>query len=199
MNNYQASIIFTEDLSSSGSKIPVGIHSNCSLVSVEKGETFYDVNFKDSEGRVNNKRLWQPKGTYPATNKDGKITETTAEALAREERENMRLIVKLLHIFLGEEGLATVSGSTYDEFMAKGAAILNQKASSKKLNLKLIYDSVGAYSTFGKFVDYVEEYVEGQAPTLSYTPWELQNRVEKKETATISREKKNDEFDSLLA
>ena len=196
-NNYKASIIFAEDLSSSGSKIPVGIHTNCSLESVEKGDTFYDINFKDSEGRVHNKRLWQPKGTYPRKDKSGNVIETPAEALAREERENMRHITKLLHIFLGEEGLQTVNASSYDEFMAKGAAILNQKANTKKLNLKLIYDSVGVYSTFGNFVDYVEEYVEGEAPTLQYTPWELQNRIEKKETATISRKK--DELDDLLA
>lgn len=195
-NQYQASIIFTEDLSSSGSKIPMGIHTNCSLESVEKGETFYDVNFKDSENRVHNKRLWQPKGLYPRKDKDGAITETAAEALAREERENMRLIVKLLHIFLGEEGL-TVGASSYEEFMAKAAAILNQKASSKKLNLKLIYDSAGVYSTFGNFVDYVEEYVEGQEPTLHFTPWELANRMERKEVPTVSRKK--DELDDLLA
>ncbi len=198
-NTYQASIIFNEDLTKSGSKIPVGIHSAVSLESVEKGETYYDVNFKDGENRVHNKRLWQPKGTFQRKDKDGNVIETPAEALAREERENMRVIVTLLNIYLGEEGMASIGASSYDEFMAKAAGALNQKADSKKVNIKLIYDNLGAYSTFSNsgFVDYIEEYVEGQEPTLKYTKWELDNRVNQKETPTVARKK--DDFDALLA
>ncbi len=200
MSNYQASIIFKEDLSSGGHKIPVGIHANCTLESVEKGETFYDINFKDSEGHTHNKRLWQPKGAFPRKDKDGNIIETPQDALAREERENMRHFIKLLYIFLGEDGLATVSGNSYNEFMEKAAALLNQKANTKKLNLKLIYDSTGVYSEFPKTLgfgsDYMEEYVEGQEPTLTFSKWELENRVEQKATATVSRKK--DELDILL-
>lgn len=197
MSNYQASIIFKEDLSYTGGKIPVGIHTDCSLESIEKGETYWDINFKDSEGRSHNKRLWQPKGTYPRKDKDGVVIETVEEALAREERENMRHVVALLHIFIGEDALATVGANSYDEFMTKAAGILNQKAATKKLNLKLIYDSNGAYSEFGKIKpDYVEEYIEGQAPTLQYTKWELENRVERKTSPIVS--KKKDELDLLL-
>lgn len=198
MSNYQANIIFQEDLTRSA-RIPFGIHTNCKLVSVESGDGYFDINFEDSEANTHNKRLWQPKGSYPRTDKDGN-TETTAEAMLREERENMRHVVRLLHIFIGEDALAKVSGKSYEEFMSKAAGILNQKAETKRLNLKLIYDGLGVYSTFGSYPDYVEEYKEGEEPTIKYTPWELTNRTTKKEEVKSSKPKANpsNDLDDLL-
>lgn len=194
METYQANLIFDEDLSRGGNKIPVGIHSNCKLASVEAGENFYDINFEDSEGRIQNVRLWEPNGKFPRTDKNG-VTETPAQATARSERENLRHVVKLLHIFAGEESLATVSGD-YPQMMAKAAALLNKLAPTKKLNLKLIYDSLGVYSSFGKFPDYVEQHIEGEEPKLQFTPWELLNRVEPK--AQVAKEEPKGKVDSGL-
>ena len=69
---FQASIIFDEELTpKQGLKIPFGIHAACEVVSLEKGDDFVDINFRDSENKTHNKRLWSPKGNYP---KDGETT-----------------------------------------------------------------------------------------------------------------------------
>lgn len=180
--SYQANIIFEQELTpKKGNKIPFGIHTACKVTGVEVTPEYIDLNFEDSEGRYNNKRLWAPKGNYPRDIKqpDGTMhTETEAEAKTREEKSAITHIVKLLHIFLGEEKLAKISGSTYQEFMENAAKALTPAIlSSKLVNLKLIYDAEGVYAVFGNYPDYVEEYVEGQAPKLKYSKWEEDNRV----------------------
>ncbi|WP_333640713.1 hypothetical protein [Mesotoga prima] len=168
---FQASIIFDEELTpKQGLKIPFGIHAACEVVSLEKGDDFVDINFRDSENKTHNKRLWSPKGNYP---KDG---ETTAQALEREAKRSLSHIVKLMSIFLTENDIKAMPALDYDPFIDKAISMLSNKLSTKKVNLKLIYDSDGVYSTFGNFPDYIEEYVEGQEPTLQYSKWELENR-----------------------
>lgn len=181
-NVYQADLIFDQELTPKAGKIPFGIHTNCKLTGVDKVDEHYDINFEDSTGRTHHLRLFKPNGKYPKRDKITNLEiETTEEAIAREERERMRHLVKLLHIFIGKENLSKIVAKSYDQFMSKAAAILNQKKEAKKLNLKLIYDSEGVYSEFGKIPDYVEEYVEGEEPKLEYTPWELNNRCKKKD------------------
>lgn len=174
--SYQASMIFETQLEKTGTKIPFGIHTACEVTSIEKGENFVDINFKDSEGRVHNKRLWDANGNYPRRDKDGNPTETKQEAIEREETQNLAHIVKLLHIFVGEEGIAKFPALEYDDFVEKAIKVLGPKFPTKKVNLKLIYDSEGIYSVFGNFPDYIEEYVEGQEPRIKFTKWELENR-----------------------
>jgi hypothetical protein len=177
---YQAELIFNDEVAPrKGVKIPFGIHTNIKLkgVEVKKGE-YFDITFEDKEGRFNNKRLFQPNGKYPRTTKlaDGtEKTETKDESIKREEMENIRHLVKLLHIFL-EGDLKSIKADTYDAFVDKAAKALNAKVSTKTLNIKLIYDSEGRYTAFGNFPDYVEEYIDGQAPTLEFSKWELANR-----------------------
>lgn len=178
---YQAELIFNEELTPKlGAKIPFGIHSNCKVVSVEEGETenskFVDINFEDSEGRTNNKRLWQPKGSYPRED------ETQEQALVREERRNLAHLVRLAHIFMGEGRLKELSGNSYDEFVGKAVKLLNPALKDKAVNLKLTYDRDGVYSEFSNYPDYIEEHISGQEPTLQYSKWELANRCTPKET-----------------
>lgn len=180
---FQASIIFDEEVKTSTGKIPFGIHTNCSVTSLEVGDNYVDINFSDSEGRVHNKRLWAPNDKYP---RDG---ETSADALQRESRARLSHIVSLMHIFLGEDVIAKFQANTYEDFILKAVAMLNPKLKTKKVNLKLIYDADGVYSTFGNFPDYIEEYVEGVPSKLAYTTWEKKNRCTQKEQAsTISKQ-----------
>lgn len=177
MNKYQASIIFENELQpKQGLKITQGIHSNCEVTSLEKGENFVDINFKDSENRTHNKRLWEPTGNYPRKDSKTGVEETKQQAIEREEVSNMAHIVKVLHIFLGEDQLGKVGGSSYEEFVDSAIKAATPKLGSKKVNLKLIYDQDGKYSVFGNFPDYIEEYVPGQEPTLKFSKWELENR-----------------------
>lgn len=178
---YQASFIFETELTpKKGVKIPFGVHEKCKVRGIDVTDEYVDLNFEDSEGRYNNKRLWLPKGTYPKTTKlpDGSSkVETTEEARDREEKLNLAHVVKLLHIFLGKEGLSSIKAGSYHDFMQKAAKALSPDVlSSKLVNLKLIYDAEGVYAVFGNFPDYVELHIEGQAPTLKYTEYEQQNR-----------------------
>ena len=191
---YQASMIFENTVGKTGTKIPFGIHTNCEVTSVEVGENFVDINFKDSENRTHNKRLWDANGNYPRKDKDGNFTETKQQAIEREETQNLAHIVKLLHIYLGDEGISKFPALEYEEFIEKAIKVLTPKLASKKVNLKLIYDSEGMYSVFGNFPDYIEECVEGEEPRIKFTKWELENRCSYKggnESAEKSETHKN--------
>lgn len=190
---YNAADIYKDELNKGGAKIPMGIHSECDVVNIEKGENFVDINFKktveingetkETKTYVHNKRLWEPNGNYP---RDG---ETKAEALEREATRNMSHIVHIAHLFLGKDELNKISGNTYDDFMTNAIKVLTPDVLKKhKVNLKLIYDSDGIYSTFGNFPDYLELYVEGKEPELKYTKWELENRTTPKEAIRPSGE-----------
>jgi hypothetical protein len=178
--SYQADIIFEQELTpKKGAKIPFGIHSKCKVTSLDVTEEYVDINFEDSEGRYNNKRLWQPKGNYPQDIKlDGGATrkETEEEAKTREEKANISHVVKVLHIFLGSEKLKNIKGNSYLDFMQNAAKALTPSVlSSKLVNLKLIYDKEGVYAVFGNFPDYVEENTN-EEPKLSFSKWEKENR-----------------------
>lgn len=167
---FKGSTIFQNEVKPQrGIKIPFGIHTNCVVTSVVKGDNYVDINFEDSEGRSHNKRLWEPNGKYP------KQGETSDQAIERESLENLAHVVKILHIFLGENNLDAVEAKTYDGFVEKAIKLVTPKLASKKVNLKLIYDAEGIYSTFGKFPDYIEENT-GEAPKIDFTKWEKENR-----------------------
>lgn len=197
---YQASLLF-DDLSKGGTKLGVGIHSAVEVVGIEKGENYVDINFS-KDGKVMNKRLWEATGNYPRKDKDGKVLETQAQAIEREEKLNLSNIAKLMTIFLSKETVETFKASfkgdiVYDDFVTKAIVLLKPKLGTKKVNLKVIYDSDGVYPTLGNFPSgdsaYLEEHVEGQEPTLTYSKYELDNRVKPKASVV----KKDDKLDSI--
>lgn len=211
----QASIDFRNELEpKKGSRIPFGIHTKCEVVSVELKEGEYtDINFADSEGRFHNKRLWHPNGKYPQEIKqaDGRVVEETPEqAKNREAKSRLTHIGKVMDIVLGPEVTDKVIdkyikslddyASEYENVISEAIKLMKAKLPSK-VNLKLIYDSEGAFSVFGNFPDYVEKYVEGQSPTLTFSKWEKENRCTYKGTATSAKSTSNtdDDIDKLLA
>lgn len=177
---HQASLIFNNTLRVNSSKIPVGIHTNCTVESVVLGDKFFDINFKNDVGEVHNKRLWAPNGNYPKKLDDGTI-ETKEMAVTREEVNNLAHVIKLIHIFLGDEGISKFPALEYEAFLKKAVEVLTPKLSTQTVNLKLIYDADGMYSTFGNFPDYMERHIEGVEPNLKFSKWELENRFTKKE------------------
>ena len=195
---YQASLIFENELEvKTGTKIPVGIHSKCEVTSVEKGDQgkgiYYDINFKDSEGRFNNKRLWAPKGSYP---QDGQSPE---EAKKAEEILNISHVLKLVHIFLGDAGIKAIPDLDYQEMMDTMVSKLTPEVLAKeKVNLKLIYDTDGQWSVFGKFPDYVEKFVEGQEPKIKYSSYEISNRCTAKPAAKPVTPGRNYDINQIL-
>jgi len=166
------------------SKIPVGIHSNCSVTSVEVGDRYIDFNYKDSIGRVHNKRVWFPdiKNLYL---NDG---ETTLQALERADKEAFAHMVKHMHIFLPVDTVNTFSAPDLRTAAMRVQSLLSpQVLESKKVNLKLIYDKDGNWSVFGNYPNYIEEFVEGEEPKLQYDKWETENRLVKKTFPDVQR------------
>lgn len=212
----QVSLDFRNELEpKKGTKIPFGIHSKCDLVSVElKAGKYVDINFADSEGRFHNKRLWYPNGKYPQDIKqaDGSVTQETAEeAKNREAKSHLTHVGKVMDIVLSAEVTDKVIdkyiksvedyGTQYEAVVAEAIKLMNAKLPAK-VNLKLIYDAEGAFSVFRNFPDYVEKYVDGQAPTLTYSKWEKENRCTYKGTASGTKSNignTEDDIDKLLA
>lgn len=162
---------FNTDHNTRGSKIPFGIHTNCKVVSIVEGDRFFDINFEDADGATHNKRLWNPEGKFPReVEKEGiKVKETVEEAKHREEMANHDHFKKLMSIFLPEE---KVNSNSYMEQMRKLMNLLNPVLDTKRVNLKLVYDSEGMYSEFPRFPNYVEEYVEGTEPKLKFSSYD---------------------------
>lgn len=163
--------------STGGKKIPVGIHSNCRVTSVETGDNFIDFNYEDNESRVHNKRVWfpDPSKITPLEN------ESTQDALTRVTNESLAHIVKHMYIFCSPEEINTFVAADFPSFANKAKQLLASKLDSKRVNLKLIYDNNGQFSTFSRMrPDYIEEYVEGQPVGLAYTKWEQANRTQYK-------------------
>lgn len=170
-------------LGGSGRKFPVGVHSKCKVVSVEKGDNFIDFNYESEDGDLyHNKRVWFPSvdKLYP---RDG---ETVAQAFDRDVNERLAHIVKHLRIFLSPEEIEKFQAPDFESFAEKAALVLNDRVlSSKYVNLSLIYDSDGEYSTFGRYPNYIEEYVEGKEPTIGPSDWERKNRMTPKEEPKV--------------
>lgn len=188
---FSAADLFNEG--SKTTKLPYGIHTEVSVKSVSRKETpnknkFVEILF-EKDGATIQKTLWTPKGDYPLKNSDGVLIETKEEATLRESKENLRHIAKLLGIFLPPEKLESFPNLNYENFIDKAITTLTPILNTKKVNLKVIYDSDGVYTELGRFPDYVELYQEGVEPTLKYSTYELQNRSTPK---AKSAPKKND-------
>jgi len=167
-----------------GSKIPVGIHSKITVSSVEVGVDFIDFNYLDeSSNRVNNKRVWFPKldTIKPKVDKTtGLPAETLAEAFERISKNRFNHIIKHMKIFLPVEVIDAFNPPDVPTAAMRAAAMFTPAVlGAKKVNLKVIVDPKSGYTTFGNFTDYIEEYVEGQAPTLEFSKEERKNIAEK--------------------
>lgn len=183
-NNTQANLLFEDELNPRlGMKIPVGIHTKCSVTSVEVGDGFVDINFENEDGQYHNVRLWEPKGKYPREIKDKSTgaskMETTDEAITRETRQNLGHLAALTNIFLEDEEKDSLKASlakkpAYEDVVRTIAAQLNPVLDKYHVNLKLIPDSEGKYSTFPKYAyaKYIERYEEGVEPTLEFSEYE---------------------------
>lgn len=194
---YQAELIFKDEiLPKKGVKIPFGIHTKVSVTSVERGKTekdksYFDVNF-ELDGRFHNIRLWDPSGAYP------KQGESTQDAIEREARTNLAHLVRLMHIFLGEDAMLKFSAKTYEDFITKAIALLTPKLKNKFVNLKVTYDKDGVYPEVAKY-DYLEEYNEGVEPTIAFSKWEKENRCTYKGETAVSATSQKEVDNELLA
>lgn len=190
---FNLELIFQKELGSA--KIPVGIHKNCKITEVVHVKDEYtDICFEDPTGGVHNKRLWSPKGNYPRDIKlpDGSTQkETLTQAKEREAQSNLLHIVKVLHI-VAPDASKNIEGS-YDDVIQKVIKVTKPLLPNVRVNLKLIYDAEGKYSTFGKFPDYIETYVEGEEPTLKYTAYEIEKGL-----SDAPKEKKVVKDDDLI-
>lgn len=187
----QASMFFTKELPSGGSKIPVGIHTgNVSFSGITFEDGYYDINFTSDSGQTIHRRLFKPTGNKP---KEG---ETVTEAMLREEGRNITSLADLLKVLLGEETAAQVSAPDYNSFMAKAMLILNN-SKGIKVNLKVVpdyrenkYPELPAYR-------YVERFEEGKGTELAFTKKETE-AIEKMHAARQSRDNSGDEVSSVV-
>ena len=196
---YNAQELF-KTFSSKSTKLPVGIHTGVQLVSVLKEDGYVEFNFKHPDGSMN-KRLWTPSGKFP------RKEETPADAEKRQELENLEFIVNTVVAIAGEEALSTINASTYDGMVDKAIALIEKNKAKHLVNLKVIYDSKGAYTetpTSGS----IERYEEGVEPALKFSNWEMTNRMTRKEQLTNANKEfdlnsetlgKDDPFSDLMA
>lgn len=160
-----------------GKKIPYGIHTNCSLSSVNVTDSYMDFNYEDPEGRVHNKRVWFPDPTKPPTPKDG---ESVAEAIQRDGQERAQHItLHLKHINPGDDSWMAVSGASLKAYADNAKRYLDLYKGDGKINLKLTLDKDLQWSEFSRFPTYLERFVDGQEPNLRFSAWELENRSPK--------------------
>lgn len=165
--------IFDQINTGTGTKIGVGVHANVKLSGVDVGDKYIDFNFVKDD-LVHNKRIWFPSDKI--FQNDG---ESEAEARKRDLNDRLVHIAKFLHIFKGEEVTKTLQAPTFAEYAERAAEMLNEAKNTATLNLKLIYDKEGRYSTFGRFANYVEKYEEGKEPRIKFSDWEIENRSKK--------------------
>lgn len=173
----QTELKFDSEFEETLVSIPVGIHTNVSVKSVEIGDTYFDINFEDDKKRTMRHRVFEPNGKFPNT-KNG-VTESTEEAIIREERDKAAVLSKLVKIFEAPR----VISENYFDYVEKCVKALTPRLSKAKVNLKLIYDADFKFSRVPNW-SFIEKYVEGEEPTLAYSEWELANRVTKPEPKT---------------
>jgi len=165
--------LFNDEFAKGSSKMPIAIHENVKLTSIERGENFVDINFENTDGALLNKRLWDPNGKYPRTKEDNTI-ETINEAMQREETERARHLARVLHLYKGAEFLNTLPPMEYIDFVNKVISTITPIKNTLSFNLKVTGDTNG-YSTLGNFPDYLEVHIPGAPTSLKYSKWEIDN------------------------
>lgn len=92
--------------------------------------------------------------------------------MGREEKRNILHLVALMHLVVGLDVSNTVQAPSYVEFMRKAAAVINNKASQKRYNLKVVKDKKG-YAALPSYPGYVEIHVPGEPSALKFSQKEL--------------------------
>jgi hypothetical protein len=172
---YEAKLFAAElaaDNKGSGVKIPVGIHSDGSVVfnGITTETTWYDINFSNKSGRTLHKRLFTPTGASPLGN------ETIQDAKTREESRNISYIVQLMTELLSPEIVEAFSAVDYKSFVTSAAALLNQQKGTQ-VNLKVVPDyKEQKYpdTMSSKYGTYVEKHKVGIPTKLAFTQKELE-------------------------
>jgi hypothetical protein len=187
-----------------GSKIPVGIHTNCEVTSYEfnKADNYYQFNYKDSEGRVHNFRKYFPDITKmdPKYFKEG---ENAMEAYVRISKSRFAPLVKHYAVLFGADTISNLEAADLMSAAQKAQLYFTPLEMAKvKVNLKLVPTQDGKYSTFQSYnVHFIEKYEEGVPSTLSFSNNELKD-IEKMNSAkaavngTNSSVVNDDDYDS---
>lgn len=171
-----------------GSKIPAGIHLNVRLTNVTVDESFIEFDLQDTQGRIQNNRVW-----IPELDKTSARGEKTVEQVYEENVQNrLKQITQYLRAFLTDDELAKFSAESFSEYAKKAAQVLNARLNNATLNVKLIKTADLMFSDFPFYPPYAEKYVEDQPSTLKFSAWELQNRMGEPEKDDTSGEKKDD-------
>ena len=169
----QVEMRFDSEMEETLVSIPVDIHTNVKITSIEIGDTYFDINFEDTLKRTIRHRVFEPAGKFPNKKKDGDM-ETPEEALQREERDKAAILSKLIKIYEAPP----VKADDYQDYVEKCVKALTPRLSKVSVNLKVIYDSEFKFSRIPNW-GFIEKYEEGVPPTLAYSAWELANRVNK--------------------
>ena len=130
----QAKLLFDSPSKDGGqSQIAPGIYTKgfTFFTGMNRDQSWWDINFADRDGHVIRKRLFDPKGNFP---NEG---ESPEEALYREMEDNLKHVVKLARVILGDEATEQISAEDYQSFNRKVSELV---ASSKGtlVNLKVV-------------------------------------------------------------
>lgn len=166
--------IYDNNRSSGQPKMGPGFHVSIDFTGadIEEGK-HVDLNFMNEDDKIQNRRIWwyDPEKVYP------RDSESDEEARERDQKERLAPLSDLLRIFLPKEEFEKFEYPTFDAFARKAVVELNKYRDKKKVNIKLIPDSSLRYSEFPRYGKWVEEYEEGKPHGLSYSKWELKNRI----------------------
>lgn len=124
--------------------------------------------------------------------------ESLEDAKSRDVNERLAHIVKFMDIFLGKEVVDSFAAPNFKSFAEKAAAMLNDSIGNNTVNIKLIYDKDGVFSTFPTFPNYIEKHVPGQEPTIKFSNWELEHRCNPKSTGSSDIVEGTQALDNLI-
>lgn len=152
-----------------GVKIPRGIHTQIKLKDIEIGENYIDIYFENQTGQTINRRLWIPELAKTKAWDKMSVQETYETQIKNASYHLIDLVKNLV----SEEVAGNLSAPDL-----KGLAIAAKTAvmpvkNTNLLNLKVITTEDGKYPEISKYVGYLERYVPGQEPTLTFKPSEL--------------------------
>lgn len=169
----QAKLYFEKDLPSGGSSIPAGIHDkgDVEFLGLTKHDNYWELRFGNKAGQFLNKRLFEPNANYM---NEG---ESPSDALQRSVDKNVRIVVDVLRVFLGEAA-GNLEAEDYDSFMELAAKELEEwqgvavclKVMPDKRNDKM-YSKIPDY----KFID---SYMSGFPTSLYLTKKEKEKLEE---------------------
>lgn len=157
----QAKLLFDSPSKEGGqSQIPTGIYTDgtTSFTTFVRDQQWWDINFADTSGRSIRKRLFDPKGTFPYEG------ESPEEALYREMEDNLKHVVKLARVLLGDEATEQISAEDYQSFNQKVSELVAPfKGSPVNLKVSVVKrkdKETGKdlyFSDLGRYPNYLEE------------------------------------------